>query len=99
MFPAVGVELFQRLFINADTHTVRLWMIGRPAELLVGQEITSFLFDNMIIYFCRTKVKDFLRAGLFHSWEHPQPELSLQLVYPWGVAVTCGYWQGTPGDS
>ena len=35
----------------------------------------------------------------FGRWERPQPELSLQLVYPWGAAVTCGYWQGTPGDS
>ena len=33
----------------------------------------------------------------FGRWAHPQPELSLQLVYPWGAAVTCGYWQGTPG--
>ena len=32
-------------------------------------------------------------------WERPQPELCPQLVYPWGAAVTCGYWQGTPGDS
>ena len=30
-------------------------------------------------------------------WERPQPELSLQLVYPWGVTVVCGLWQGTPG--
>ena len=30
-------------------------------------------------------------------WEHPQPELCPQLVYPWGVTVTCGSWQGTPG--
>ena len=30
-------------------------------------------------------------------WVRPQPELSLQLVYPWGVAVVCGLWQGTPG--
>mgnify|MGYP007060496427 CR=1 FL=1 len=33
----------------------------------------------------------------FGRWERPQLELSLQLVYPWGAAVTCGYWQGTPG--
>ena len=33
----------------------------------------------------------------FNCWERPQPELSLQLVYPWGVAVVCGLWQGTPG--
>ena len=33
----------------------------------------------------------------FHRWVRPQPELSLQLVYPWGAAVACGYWQGTPG--
>ena len=32
-------------------------------------------------------------------WERPQPELSLQLVYPWGAAVVCGLWQGTPGDT
>ena len=32
-------------------------------------------------------------------WERPQPELSLQLVYPWGAAVVCGLWQGTSGDS
>ena len=32
-----------------------------------------------------------------HCWGCPQPELSLQLVYPWGVTVTCGLWQGTPG--
>ena len=30
-------------------------------------------------------------------WVRPQPELSPQLVYPWGAAVTCGLWQGTPG--
>ena len=30
-------------------------------------------------------------------WVRPQPELSFQLVYPWGVTVVCGYWQGTPG--
>ena len=33
----------------------------------------------------------------FGRWAHPQPELSLQLVYPWGVTVVCGLWQGTPG--
>ena len=33
----------------------------------------------------------------FICWERPQPELSLQLVYPWGAAVVCGLWQGTPG--
>ena len=32
-------------------------------------------------------------------WERPQPKLSPQLVYLWGAAVVCGYWQGTPGDS
>ena len=32
-------------------------------------------------------------------WERLQPELSPQLVYPWGAAVVCGLWQGTPGDS
>ena len=35
----------------------------------------------------------------FIYWERPQPELSLQLVYLLGAAVTCGYWQGTPGDT
>ena len=35
----------------------------------------------------------------FNCWERPQPELSLQLVYLLGAAVTCGYWQGTPGDT
>ena len=35
----------------------------------------------------------------FGRWVHPQPELSLQLVYPWGAAVVCGLWQGTPGDT
>ena len=30
-------------------------------------------------------------------WERPQPELCPQLVYPWGAAVVCGLWQGTPG--
>ena len=30
-------------------------------------------------------------------WVRPQPELSPQLVYPWGAAVVCGLWQGTPG--
>ena len=35
----------------------------------------------------------------FGRWVRPQPELSPQLVYPWGAAVTGGYWQGTPGDS
>ena len=34
---------------------------------------------------------------LFLCWERPQPELSPQLVYLWGVTVVCGYWQGTPG--
>ena len=34
---------------------------------------------------------------LFLCWERPQPELSLQLVYLWGVTATGGYWQGTPG--
>ena len=34
---------------------------------------------------------------LFLCWVRPQPELSPQLVYPWGVAVVCGSWQGTPG--
>ena len=33
----------------------------------------------------------------FICWERPQPELSPQLVYPWGAAVTCGSWQGAPG--
>ena len=33
----------------------------------------------------------------FSRWVRPQPELSLQLVYPWGAAVVCGLWQGTPG--
>ena len=32
-------------------------------------------------------------------WVRPQPELSFQLVYPWGAAVVRGYWQGTPGDT
>ena len=32
-------------------------------------------------------------------WERLQPELSPQLVYPWGAAVVCGLWQGTPGDT
>ena len=27
-------------------------------------------------------------------WVRPQPELSLQLVNPWGVTVTGGFWQG-----
>ena len=30
----------------------------------------------------------------FICWERPQPELSPQLVYLWGVTVTGGYWQG-----
>ena len=30
----------------------------------------------------------------FGRWVRPQPELSLQLVYPWGAAVVCGLWQG-----
>ena len=34
---------------------------------------------------------------LFLCWERPQPELSLQLVYPWGAAAVRGSWQGTPG--
>ena len=34
---------------------------------------------------------------LFLCWVRPQPELSPQLVYPWGVAVVRGSWQGTPG--
>ena len=33
----------------------------------------------------------------FGRWERPQPELSPQLVYLWGVTATGGYWQGTPG--
>ena len=33
----------------------------------------------------------------FICWERPQPELSPQLVYPWGVTVVRGSWQGTPG--
>ena len=40
---------------------------------------------------------DFGEPSGFGRWERPQLELSLQLVYPWGAAVTCGYWQGTPG--
>ncbi|WP_418703918.1 hypothetical protein, partial [Anaerotruncus massiliensis (ex Liu et al. 2021)] len=35
----------------------------------------------------------------FIYWVRPQPELSPQLVYLWGVTATGGYWQGTPGDS
>ena len=37
------------------------------------------------------------RTFRFRRWERPQPELSPQLVYPWGAAVVCGLWQGTPG--
>ena len=70
MFPAVCVELFQRFFIDADAHAVRLGMIGRSAEFLVGQEITSFLFDNIIIYLCRTKVKCFTHRYLWKSCAH-----------------------------
>ena len=33
----------------------------------------------------------------FHRWVRPQPELSLQLVYPLGVTAVRGLWQGIPG--
>ena len=38
-----------------------------------------------------------MRTGRYGRWVRPQPELSPQLVYLWGVTATGGYWQGTPG--
>ena len=40
---------------------------------------------------------DYGEPSGFGRWERPQPELSPQLVYPWGVTVIRGLWQGTPG--
>ena len=37
---------------------------------------------------------DYGELSGFGRWVRPQPELSPQLVYPWGVTATGGYWQG-----
>ena len=42
---------------------------------------------------------DYGELSGFGRWVRPQPELSLQLVYPWGAAVVRGSWQGTPVDT